>query len=425
MVEQRLIVGINAQLRSGQSGGVEQFVIGLADALCSLPDGDERYLFLVEPGHDAWLRPYVRGNGRLLTRESHRPALMRAGLAAKRRLVAALPWLRRLRRRPAAPPAGNALPVSDGTLERAGAQIIHFPFQTAFLTELPSIYQPWDLQHLHLPEFFTPEAIARREREYRTFCERATRVIVASGWARDDLVLRYALAREKVAVIPVPAPTVAYEEPTADDLERIVRRLGLPDRYALYPAATWEHKNHLRLLEALAILRAEGVDVPLVCTGARTVRDAEIQAAARRLNVADLVTFLGFVSPFDMRVLYRRARMLVFPSLFEGWGLPIVEALADGVPVACARVTSLPDLVGDGAVLFDPYDVGDMARAVELAWRDEAVRARLIEEGRTVAAELNWDRCARAYRDQYRETLKPRSAPQRTPTSRPVGPPRP
>jgi glycosyltransferase involved in cell wall biosynthesis len=396
-----VVVGINAQLRSGESGGVEQFVIGLADALCSLPDNGDRYLFLVEPGHEGWLRPHVRGNGRLVTRESHRSGPLRTAFAAKRWLVRTLPWLRRLRRAPHTPSTRDGLPVSDGTLERAGAQVVHFPFQTAFATELPSIYQPWDLQHLHLPEFFSPEAIARREREYRAFCARAERIVVASEWARDDLVERYGVDASKIAVIPVPAPTSQYDEPTVVDAARISRRLRLPHAYALYPAATWEHKNHLRLLEALSHLRRAGTDVPVVFTGAPTERDMLVRDAARRFGVDDLVTFLGFVTPIEMRVLYRCARMLVFPSLFEGWGLPVIEALSEGIPVACSRVTSLPAVVDDGAVLFDPTSVDAIASAIRSVWGDEATRERLATRGPAAVAHLTWDTCARAYQAEY------------------------
>jgi len=407
MPDRPLIVGINAQLRSGEHGGVEQFLIGLASALSNLPDGDERYLFLVEPGEDAWLRHHVHGRARLVTRLDRRGWLVRAVWSARRRLLRTMPWLRRLKgvrdrtRDPASETA--SVPVSDGTLEAAGADVVHFPFQAGFLTDLPSIYQPWDLQHLHLPQFFSTKAIARREREYRALCDRATRVVVASDWARRDLVARYELDPGTVAVIPVPAPVGVYLEPSVVQLGEIATRLSLPEHFALYPAQTWEHKNHLRLLAALAGIRdTHGITVPLVCSGKLTEHFPEIQREAARLHLTDSVQFLGFVSPIEMRALYRLARLLVFPSLFEGWGLPVVEALAEGVPVACARVTSLPDLVGDGALLFDPLDHADIASAIHRIWTDDALRAELVRRGRQRVETLDWATCARRYRALYR-----------------------
>lgn len=407
MPDRPLVVGINAQLRSGEHGGIEQFVVGLASALSDLTDGDEQYLFLVEPGEDAWLRPHVHGRARVISRLDRRSRLVRAAWAARRRLVRTLPWLRRLRRprapAPAAPPVGPGVPASDGTLEAAGADLVHFPFQAGFLTGLASVYQPWDLQHLHLPEFFTPEAVARREHEYRALCDSAARVVVASDWAKRDLVTRYGLDSGKVVVIPVPSPIEAYPEPRPAELDRTAERLKLPSRFALYPAQTWEHKNHLRLLQALAEVRdRHGTVVPLVCSGRLTERFCEIEREVERLGLLDSVRFVGFVSPIEIRALYRLARLLVFPSLFEGWGFPVVEALSEGVPVACARVTSLPDVVGDAAVLFDPRDISDMADAIHRAWADDALRAELTRRGRYRVEDLDWPRCARRFRDAYR-----------------------
>ncbi len=403
-----LVIGINAQLRSGEHGGVEQFVIGLASALSNLEDGAERYLFLMEPGEEGWLRPFVSGRAEIVTRLSGRRPIVRLAWAVRRRLVRTFPLLRRLRRTlrraPGSPAeAGAALSASDGTLERAGADLIHFPFQSAFTTELPSIYHPWDLQHLHLPQFFSEEAIVQREREYRAFCDRAERVVVATDWAKRDFVGRYGLPSEKISVIPMPPPTAVYPNPSPEEVSSTARRLRLPRHFALYPAVTWEHKNHIRLLEALASVKdRHGMVVNLVCSGRRTERFDEIARTADQLELSDSVTFLGFVSPLDVRVLYRLARILVFPSLFEGWGQPVVEAMADGLPVACARVTSLPELVGDAAVLFDPRDVDDMADAIHRLWTDETLRKGLARRGVERVAMLDWSTCARQYRAQYR-----------------------
>lgn len=406
MRDRPLVVGINAQLRSGEHGGVEQFVIGLASALSDLNDGDERYLFLVEPGEEEWLRPHVHGRARIVTRLDERGRVAKFAWSARRQLVRAMPWLRKLKGdggRISATNEGPPIAASDGTLERAGADVVHFPFQAGFATDLPSVYQPWDLQHLHLPQFFTPEAIKRREREYRALCDRADCVVVASDWARRDFVARYELDPRSVAVIPVPAPLEAYPEPSAVQLREIATRLKLPEQFALYPAQTWEHKNHLRLLGALAEVRdRHGLIVPLVCSGRLTERFPEIQREAERLRLTESVHFVGFVSPIEIRALYRLAGLLVFPSLFEGWGLPVVEALAEGVPVACARVTSLPDLVGNGAVLFDPLDESDMAAAIHKIWTDTALRAELARRGRRRVKELDWATCARRYRAVYR-----------------------
>lgn len=420
-----LTVGVDARLVSGEWGGVEQVVIGLAGAMSRFGGGfgdDERYLFLVNPGHAAWLDPYVFGPCSLLesevnpesgatpeagTRmESGAPSLRSAGRRSAagmaRGLVKAAipPSTRAALRRRFAPPPG--VPVSDGTIERAGVDVMHFPMQVGFLTDVPTIYAPHDLQHLHLPQFFTKAQIEERERRYRTLCDRAAVVTLMTTWGRDDIVARYGLAPEKVRVVPWAPTTEVYGKPSPDDLAAARTSLRLPDRFALYPAKAWPHKNHTRLVEALAILRRDGLDVPVILTGEQGGLEEPVLAHAESLGVGDLVRFVGFVTPGEMAALYRLAWIMVFPSLFEGWGLPIIEALAAGLPTAASNVTCLPALTAGSAVLFDPNDSVAIAEAVARVWQDEDLRARLAVDGHARAASFSWDRTARIFRACYR-----------------------
>ena len=269
-----LRVCIDARLRAGRFGGVEQVLIGIAAGLSALEDGDEEFLFLTNPGEEDWIRPYVGGPCRLLP--------TRRG-SAQRRVRAVVRGV--VERTPRIGPRFS-LRVSDGTVERAGADLVHFPIQDAFLTELPSIYQPHDLQHLHHPEFFSAWERARRERIYRTHCERARMVVAMTSWGRRDLVESYGLPEEKVRVVPWGSVLWEYPKPSAADLERLRRALSLPDRFLLYPAQTWPHKNHERLLEALALIkRREGLAVPLVCPGKRTRLRGLLGGAAGRVII--------------------------------------------------------------------------------------------------------------------------------------------
>jgi len=399
-----LRVCLDARLVSGEWGGVEQVIIGLAGALSRLGDGDERYLFLVNPGHTAWLEPFVFGPSSLLM--SNPPAatttdpgglrgtavrLVRAGIP--RGVRSALPGHL---------PRAYHAPESDGSIERAGVDVMHFPMQVGFRTELPTIFAPHDLQHLHLPQFFSRAAIAEREARYRALCDRASIVTLMSTWGRDDIVARYGLPPEKVRVVPGAAAIEAYDPPTEGEMASTRDRLRLPERFALYPAKAWPHKNHLRLVAALRLLRERGVDVPVVLTGEQSGLEIPILARADDLGVADLMRFVGFVTPGELMALYRMARMMVFPSLFEGWGLPVVEALAEGLPLACSDVTCLPAITAGAAELFDPADPAAIARAVANVWGDDRLRARLILDGRARAARFSWSHTARVFRACYR-----------------------
>ena len=178
-----------------------------------------------------------------------------------------------------------------------------------------------------------------------------------SEWGRNDLVRQYGLPREKVAVVPFAPMLPEYPVPDARTIEATRRKYRLPARFAYFPAHTFPHKNHLGLLEALARLRdGAGVEVPLVCSGRQNEFYRVIRKRVRDLHLEHQVRFVGFVSPVEVSVLYRTCHAVLFPTQFEGWGLPLSEAFVAGAPVACSRVTCLPEQADGAAVLFDPED---------------------------------------------------------------------
>jgi glycosyltransferase involved in cell wall biosynthesis len=398
-----LRVCIDARLSSGTLGGVEQFVIGLAHGLSRLDDGDEEYLFLVAVA-DEWIKPYVGGACRLLhgAGATRRPKWARS--------LDVLPGVRSAARKILSPvldrraaTAVLPLPGSDGTAERAGADLIHFPTQSAFLTQLPSIYHPWDLQHLHLPQYFAHDVILARERAYRAFCERASMVVVASSWQRRDIIHHYGLAEEKVQVVAAAPALDAYAPPTDADLSSAREKFALPADFAFYPAQTWAHKNHLGLLEALALLRdREGIVVPLVSSGKLNDFYPQIEKRVAELGLEEQVRFLGFVSTAELQALYRLCRCVVFPTQFEGFGMPLMEAFHAGAAVASSNVTSLPEQAGGAALLFDPYRPEEIAAALRRLWTDDALRRTLVERGRVRVVAFTYDRTARLFRAHYR-----------------------
>jgi glycosyltransferase involved in cell wall biosynthesis len=387
-----LRVGIDARIPGGRFGGIEQAIIGLAAGLSRLDDGEEEYLFLTHPDHDDWIRPHLSGPCRPLHTRMELP-----GQGGPARVRQAL--------RERIPPNGlrRAVRPSDGTAERAGVEVMHLAVQDAFLTEIPSIYEPYDLQHLHLPELFPARSRARREIVYRTFCERAELVVAMSGWVRRDLISSYGLPGERVAVVPRGSVLAEYPEPSPKDLDALRARLALPDGFLLYPSQTWPHKNHLRLIEAMALVRdRDGVSIPLVCPGRLSGGSAAIRDRVRELRLGESVWFTDFVTPIELRGLYALATGLIFPSRFEGWGLPVCEAFSAGVPVACSNVTCLPDVAGDAALLFDPDDTAEIAGAALRLWTDPELRARLVEAGEARSELFGFDRTARLFRAHYR-----------------------
>ena len=395
-------VVLDARLATGESGGVEGVIIGLAKGLSTLQDGDESYRFLTYAGMDDWLVPYLGGNCSTLTIPS--PTVGSVVRPLWRRIAGRYtpPSLKSAARRITRPSVGLP-PASDGTIERLGVDLMHFTFQNGFLTDVPSIYHPHDLQHLHLPEYFDHQEYQRRELWYRTLCQQATMVAVASGATRADVMEHYGLSSEKVQVIPLAPVIGADPKPGVAELRDMAHGLGLPAAFILYPAQTWPHKNHLGLLEALARLRdRHDLVVPLVCTGSMNWFYPTIQRKVQELDMASQVRFLGFVTPQQLRTLYGLARAVVVPSLFEAASAPLWEAFASEVPAACSNVTSLPEQAGDAALVFDPRQPDEIAAAVARIWRDEGLRAHLVDRGRARVHAFTWERTARHFRAHYR-----------------------
>jgi glycosyltransferase involved in cell wall biosynthesis len=400
----KLKICVNARIEPQKAGGVSQFIIGLASGLSQLTDGEEEYHFLVYPDDHEWLRPYLQGNCRLL------PGLLSAPLPClgwkwKVWLKAKSPTLKKIYQKLSMSAKANKVKVaiSDGTIERAGMDLMHFTIQEAFLTGVPSIYHPHDLQHLHLPQFFSPRTQLIREVIYRTFCQQAQMVSVASSWTKNDLIQHYQLPEDKVQVIPLAPLLTAYPNPSERDWVAVREKFSLPQDFIFYPAQTWEHKNHLGLLEALTRLRHhDGLIVPLVSSGAINDFFPNIERRIRKLQLNNQVQFLGFVTPLELQCLYRFSRAVVISSKFEAASFPLWEAFLAETPAACSNVTSLPDQAGDAALLFNPDNPEEIAQAVKRLWTDPALRRVLVERGKKRVCQFTWDRTARHFRAHYR-----------------------
>lgn len=393
-----LRVGIDARLHHGEAGGLESVLLGLAEGLSSL-DGDEEYFFLTVRGEDQWIAPYLRGNARPL------PMAMRGRDRSQLRS-----WIKRSVRRggPVARELAVAVanrlgpPRSDGTIEHATVDVMHFVRQSGFLTDIPSIYHPHDLQHRHFPEFFDPWELQFRERWYAAMCAQASIVAVASSWTRLDVIQEMGLPADKVCVVPWAPPIDVIPEPLPAETAEVKAALKLPDRFVFYPAQTWPHKNHIGLIRALHTLRSRGVTVPLVLSGRRNQAASLVDGVIRQLGMVDQVHWLGFVEPAELRMAFSLSAAVIIPSKFEAASGPLWEAFALGVPAACSNVTSLPAQAGDAALIFDPDQPDQIAEAIFRLWTDGELRRRLVERGYDRVAAFTWDRTARLFRAHYR-----------------------
>ncbi|MHB1160750.1 MAG: glycosyltransferase family 4 protein [Chloroflexota bacterium] len=401
-----LRVAINAHLFPGGGlGGVEQFVMGLVRSLGQLQDRDEEYLIVTPAGCPDWIAPYLGPNQQIVSPPTPGPGRIER---ARQRLgpvghLASAAWPR-LRRSLVSLTERPEVPDSNGFYESLRVDAVHFPYQQFARSTLPSIYNPHDLQHLHYPQFFSKRQLSWRETAYRAGCAEAHAVVAESGWVKQDIACRCGVPRERLFSFPMGAPTALYEPVGEQTAREVSARLQLPESFALYPAQTWPHKNHLRLLEAIAIARDEHrVSVPLVCTGVKNGYWPRIEERIAQLALRDSVHFLGYVTPAELRALYRLARFLVLPSLFEGGGFPVLEGFSEGTPVACANVTSLPEYGGDAVLLFDPASAESIAAALVRMATDPDLRDSLRRRGSERIRVFDWSVTARSYRALYRK----------------------
>jgi glycosyltransferase involved in cell wall biosynthesis len=283
-----------------------------------------------------------------------------------------------------------------------GAGVIHFPRQRAFVTRVPSIYLPHDLQHRHHPEFFGARELSKRDHWYATFCRQAALVTVMTEATRADVAHAYGIEPERIAIVPWPPAFAATPRLTSEEIDRLRAALSLPSRFAYFPAKTWRHKNHATLFNAIAALRSEGIEVQLVLSGGETSEAPGLRRLAARLNIDSQIQWLGFVEADLVEVAYRSAACVVFPSKFEGWGMPLLEALYFRVPLVCSRMGHIPELVGDAALLVDPDDPVALANAIRSVWCDERIASQLVSRAAARSWERDWTDVARDFRAQYR-----------------------
>lgn len=260
-----------------------------------------------------------------------------------------------------------------------------------------------DVIVLILPETFMPRhrlvvrtALARVRRK-------ADRVIVPSQAVKRDVVRRLGVPVDRVVVTPEGCEP-RFRPVRSAGVLRAAAKYGLPPRYVLAVGTLEPRKNLTTLLRAFARLRRDGgvdPELRLVLAGARGWLDEPIFQTVRSLGLEEAVHFPGFIDDDDLPAVYGGAALFVFPSLYEGFGLPLLEAMACGVPVVTSNVSSLPEVAGDAALLVDPRDEAGLAAAVARGLRDGALRDRLRAAGLARARQFSWEATARRTLDAY------------------------
>jgi glycosyltransferase involved in cell wall biosynthesis len=264
---------------------------------------------------------------------------------------------------------------------------------------MPSVGTVHDLSQLHVPQKYDPLRMIYIMRVLPRMMRRLTRVIAVSESTRRDLESFARVAADRIRVIHNGADLARFAPRDRDEAKAAVAaELGLPRDFVLY-IARLEHpgKNHVRLLEAFATLKREtGLPHKLVLVGSRWSGAELIDAKVEALGLGGEVVFPGFVPNELLPVLYAAADVFVFPSLFEGFGIPVLEAMACGTPVCAASTSSIPEVVGDAGLLFDPVEPAAIAASMQRLLTDEPLRERLVRLGLEQAKGFSWDEAAAA-----------------------------
>jgi len=294
-------------------------------------------------------------------------------------------------------------------VHREGATLFHAPhYVLPPLTPCRTVVTIHDCIHLRFPQYLRSKlgyAYARAALWSAT--HRAARVITVSEASKRDILRYFRVPESRIDVIHNAIDDRFRQAPAAEDMERVRQRYQLNAPFILYAGNIKPHKNLERLIESFHLLRQDPAlkDVQLLIIGDEISKYATLRRAVHRHKLHKHVRFFGFVSHETLAALYRLADVFVFPSLYEGFGLPPLEAMASGTPVITSDVSSLPEIVGDAALLIDPTEPEAIADAMRRVLGDADLRASLKARGLARARAFSWERSIRRVREIYSEVL--------------------
>ncbi len=369
-------IGIDFRSALGQATGVGRYVRNLVRHMLEL-GGDERFVLFVDDEVEEGVIPLDQPN--VSCRKLTLPALQNY-----------FTWLQ-LR-----------LPPS---LWRRPVDLFHFPFYTMPLLSIgPAVVTIHDLTFELHPEWFSRRSRLSTRRFARLAARRARAILTVSECSKKDLVKIYHVDPRRVHVI-YPAVGEWGTEGTGESGNPVAPRLGVPGPFVLHVGSIHTRRNLKRLLCAVARLRQAGEDLSVILVGKVEYPYPDVSRMIADAGMSGAAVHAGYLADADLRALYREARLLAVPSLYEGFGLPGVEAMALGTPVVAANTSCFPEVLGDGALLVDPLDEEALADAIRRAARQGAERDALCQRGRQRAARYSWERTARETLAVYRSVL--------------------
>jgi glycosyltransferase involved in cell wall biosynthesis len=373
---------LDARTATTHFPGIGRYVRNLAQALPSRLTDDERLIILWNPSDPTAWNP--------------------APLAGPQVQIVPAPVSSfSLRQQWAIPPllkqvAGS---TSQSPIPNPQSPIFHSTYYLMpYRPGMPTLLTVYDLIALRQPQTVSLRARLFFGVATRLALAASERIVTISASARDDLLAHFPVSAERVTAIPLAADPRFHPQP-ADEIARVRAKYNLPDHYIFYLGINKPHKNLPRLIAAYSQLATRNAQ--LIIAGAWDDRYPESRTLAAPLG--DAVRFLGPVDDADLPAMHSAATLFVFPSLYEGFGLPVLEAMACGAPVICGNRSSLPEVAGDAVILVDPTDTHAIAAAMRQVLADDVLRSTLREKSLRQAAHFSWQRTAAKTLAVYRE----------------------
>lgn len=390
-----IVVDLTPVLPGGENGGAKVFVLELLRRLAERAP-ETQFVLLTQAAAHEELAALDRTNiRRMMVLDLSRPPVLRS--VANRTLSRILRYLPARPRRIAQRAVNRLKPMlrrdrPPAIVRELNADLLFCPFTapTYFEMRIPTVCVIYDLQYKTYPEFFPAADVAQRDRTFVEAVQRSTALVAISDYSRRVAIEHGHLDPARIETVHLHISQHSLRNAARD--ETILGRLGLATgQYLIYPANFWKHKNHEMLLTAFGMARNSGLDanIRLVCTGAPGARQQWLKQAAEGMGLGDHVLFPGYLANAELLSLMTNSAGVVFPSLYEGFGLPVIEAMATGVPVACSNVTSLPEVAGDAAILFNPRVPDEIARAMISLAQDKELTARMIITGDAQSAKFS------------------------------------
>jgi glycosyltransferase involved in cell wall biosynthesis len=364
----KILAGIDAHVVGRRQTGNETYVVNLANALARRPD--VKPLAYLDAG-SAWPGP----DGPQTRELSWRSSFLRIPLELPARA------------------------------RRDGCDLLHVQYVVPPVTRLPVVTMIHDVSFEDIPGLFPRRTELRLKLTVRYAVRVSSALVTVSEFTRGRIASHYGVDPDRIIVTPNGVGDRWRPVPKDEALARLADR-SLPPNFVLAVGNLHPRKNIPRLVRAIAAARRAGAgDLHLVLAGQPWWRTGEIDGAIEQAAAGEWVHFLGYVDDASLLALYSCANVVAYPSLYEGFGLPVLEALACGSVVVASNATSIPEIAGDAAILFDPEDEDAMADAIATAATDEPARVRLRRAAPLQTARFTWDRCAELTVSAYRAAL--------------------